>query len=81
LIELYESTLSVHLPQEGVYPAGTQYEAFKEVKRILSSATKDILIVDNYLDESVLDILQALPSRPIVELLTFNLDLHHVASR
>lgn len=71
LIEVYESKLNVQLPQERVFPAGTQYEAFKELKRILSSATRDIFIADNYLDESVLDMLQALAARPSVKLLTF----------
>jgi hypothetical protein len=36
LIELYESSQSVSLPNERVFPKGTQYEAFKEISRILN---------------------------------------------
>jgi hypothetical protein len=53
-----------------VFPKGTQYEAYKEIKNILRSATKEILIVDNYLDDSVLDMLEALPAQPSLRLLT-----------
>jgi hypothetical protein len=69
-IELYESRKSSVAGSEQVFPKGTQYEAFKAIKRILTSATREILVLDNYMDDSVLDILQALPLRPTLRLLT-----------
>jgi hypothetical protein len=71
LVGLYESQQSISLPNEKVFPKGTQYEAFKEITGILRSATREIFIADNYLDESVLDMLAALPMRPVLKLLTY----------
>jgi hypothetical protein len=44
LIELYESKQSMSLPDEIVFSKGTQYQAFKEIKRILRSAAKEIFL-------------------------------------
>lgn len=70
LIELYESHRSAQLPNESVFPAGTQYEAFKAVTAILQSAKTEILIADNYLNDEVLDMLAAVPIRPPIRMLT-----------
>jgi len=50
LVKAYESKQVTKLPNESVFPAGTQYEAFKQISRFLSSATTEILIIDNYLN-------------------------------
>jgi len=70
LVKTYESTQSTELPNERVFPPGTQYEAFKLITGILRSAKREILIADNYLNEDVLDMLAAVPSHPAVKLLT-----------
>ncbi len=70
LVKMYEAKQSTVLGRERIFPKGTQYESFKEIREILRSAKKDILIVDNYLDDSVLDMLEALPSQPCLKLLT-----------
>jgi hypothetical protein len=72
LVKMYEAKQSTVLGNERVFPKGTQYEAFKEIKNILRSATKEIFIVDNYVDDTVLDILAALPVQPSLKLLTSN---------
>ncbi len=71
LIDLYESRQSVSLANERVFPKGSQYEAFREITAILRSAKKEIFVADNYLDESLLDMIGALPLRLTVKLLTF----------
>lgn len=71
LVKMYESRQSTVLRTEQVFPKGTQYEAFKAVTNILRTATKEILVVDNYLGSSLLDMIEAIPSKPAVRLLTF----------
>jgi hypothetical protein len=71
LVKMYESRQSTVIRNEQVFPKGTQYEAFKSVTNILRTATKEILVVDNYLGSSLLEMLEAIPSKPAVRLLTF----------
>jgi hypothetical protein len=71
LVKMYESRQSTVLRNEQVFPKGTQYDAFKAVTNILRTATKEILVVDNYLGSSLLDMIEAIPSKPAVRLLTF----------
>jgi hypothetical protein len=71
LVKIYESRQSTVIRNEQVFPKGTQYEAFKAVTNILRTATKEILVVDNYLGSSLLDMVEAIPSKPAVRLLTF----------
>jgi len=71
LVKMYESRHSTPLRNEQVFPKGTQFEAFKAVTNILRTATRDLLVVDNYLGGSILDMIEAIPSKPAVRLLTF----------
>lgn len=71
LVKMYESRQSTLLRNEQIFPKGTQYEAFKAVTDILRTATKEILVVDNYLGSSLLDMIEAIPLNPSVRLLTF----------
>ncbi len=71
LIRLYESSKSATVHDEQVFPKGTQYEAFKAVTSIMRTATKEIVVVDNYLDSSILEMIEAISSKPAVRLLTF----------
>lgn len=41
-------------PREGIFVDGQIYDAFDFVKRLISGAAKSIVLVDNYVDESVL---------------------------
>jgi len=71
LVKMYESPQSTVIRNEQVFPKGTQYEAFKAISSILRTATKEILVVDNYLESSLLEIIEAIPSKPAARLLTF----------
>ena len=41
-------------PREGVFVDGQIYDAYELVERLIKSAKKSILLIDNYVDESVL---------------------------
>ena len=41
-------------PKEGIFYAGQIYDAFELVVRLIKSAKKSIVLIDNYVDESVL---------------------------
>jgi len=71
LVKMYESRHSTVMRNEQVFPKGTQYEAFKAVTNILRTATKELFVVDNYLGSSLLEMIEAIPSKPAVRLLTF----------
>jgi hypothetical protein len=70
LVRTYDARQSTALDREQIFPKGAEYEAFKRIREILRSAQKSIFIVDNYLDDSVLDMLEALTLKPGVMLLT-----------
>jgi hypothetical protein len=71
LVKMYEARQSTVIRDEQVFPKGTQYEAFKAVTNILRTATAEIFVVDNYLGTSLLDMIEVIPSKPVVRLLTF----------
>lgn len=71
LVKMYESPQSTVIHHEQVFPKGTQFEAFKSVTNILRTAKKEVLVVDNYLGISLLEMIEATPSKPAVRLLTF----------
>jgi hypothetical protein len=71
LVKLYESRQSTVLGAERVFPKGTQYDAFKAITNIMRTASSQIFVVDNYLSSSVLEMIEAIPSKPAVRLLTF----------
>jgi Virulence protein RhuM family len=45
------------LPNEGIYYDGQIFDAYQFVSDIIKSATKSIILIDNYVDESVLTLL------------------------
>lgn len=47
---------SLH-PKEGIFVDGQIYDAFDFVKGLISGAEKSIVLIDNYVDESVLNLL------------------------
>jgi predicted RNA-binding protein with RPS1 domain len=70
LVELYESKAVSELPKERVFPKGTEYDSFRAISKILESAISELTIVDNYVDESVLDMILAVPEQVGIKILT-----------
>lgn len=44
-------------PVEGIFFDGQMYDAYELISRLIKSATKRIILIDNYIDESVLTLL------------------------
>lgn len=44
-------------PREGIFVDGQIYDAFELIERLIKSAKKSIILIDNYVDESVLTML------------------------
>ena len=42
------------LPSQGVFFDGQIFDAYELMSRIIRSATREIILIDNYIDESVL---------------------------
>lgn len=65
-IEAYEallkgliSTLRLQLPEEeaqGIYEPGQEYEFYRDLSSLVQTATRDVFIVDAYLDEQVFNL-------------------------
>jgi hypothetical protein len=56
---------------ETVLPGGTPYDSYKEIRRILDSAHDSLLIVDNYVDTTLLDMLKSVPPIVSIKVLTW----------
>jgi hypothetical protein len=58
--DLFATTGAIHIPQKQnqVYlPAGSQYDAYVELRKIVQFAKQDMLIVDPYVDETLWELL------------------------
>ena len=57
-------------PKEGIFADGQIYDAFEFVKGLVCGAEKSIVLIDNYVDESVLNLLTGKKSEVCVEIYT-----------
>jgi len=60
-------------PKEGIFYAGQIFDAFELVERLIKSAKKSILLIDNYVDESVLTMMSAKENGVQVDIYTKDL--------
>ena len=60
-------------PKEGIFYAGQIYDAFELVERLIKSAKKSIVLIDNYVDESVLTMMSEKESGVQVDIYTKDL--------
>jgi hypothetical protein len=74
LLRSLTSTLRLQLPEEaikGVYEPGDQYAFYRDLSSLIQTATKDVLIVDAYLDEEVFNLyVGKVPDGAAVHILT-----------
>jgi hypothetical protein len=47
------------ITREGIFFKGQQYDSFKKIRDLLDSAESSIIVIDGYVDESILDILES----------------------
>lgn len=56
--------------EEAVYPSGTPYDAYKDIKEVISLATKKLIVVDAYVDSSVVTLLENVQPGVEIQVLT-----------
>lgn len=56
--------------REVIYPSGTPYDAYKDIKEIISLATKKLIVVDAYVDNSVVTLLENVQPGVEIQVLT-----------
>ena len=57
-------------PKEGIFVDGQIYDAYELIERLIKSAKKSILLIDNYVDESVLTMMSEKESGVQVDIYT-----------
>ena len=57
-------------PREGIFMDGQIYDAFECIERLIKSAQKSILLIDNYVDESVLTMMSERQKGVSIEIYT-----------
>ena len=60
-------------PKEGIFADGQIYDAYEFIERLIKSAKESILLIDNYVDESVLTMLSAKEKKVAVDVYTKDL--------
>jgi len=61
-------------PKQGIFFEGQIFDAYKFVAALIRKAEKSILLIDNYIDETVLDLLTKKKKNVAVTILTGNLN-------
>jgi hypothetical protein len=56
--------------REAVYSSGTPYDAYKDIKEVISLATKKLIIVDPYVDSTVVTLLENVQPSVEIQVLT-----------
>jgi hypothetical protein len=59
--------------KEAVYSSGTPYDAYKDIKEIISLATKKLIVVDPYVDSTVVTLLENVQPGVEIQVLTRNM--------
>ncbi|HZS74440.1 MAG TPA: hypothetical protein VFA69_08070, partial [Candidatus Nitrosotalea sp.] len=58
---------------ERIYQSGQQYDVYKDLKKIVLTAKKEVFIVDAYTDETLYDLyIDSIPKKVLVKILTKN---------
>jgi hypothetical protein len=57
-------------PTQVFFPAGSQHDAYVELRKIVQLATREILIVDNYVDQTLWQLLTNIAPSVTIRILT-----------
>jgi hypothetical protein len=71
LVTMYQSKRPSGLREAVVFPKGTPFESLRSIQQVLHLATRSITVVDNFMDESLLDLVAAVPSHISIRILSF----------
>ena len=69
-------TPNVKVSEEGVYFAGQHFDALLKFNEIISKATNEIILIDNYLNENILELLASKNSNVKCRVLTLEKTLN-----
>jgi hypothetical protein len=59
-------------PQHNFFGAGSQHDAFVEIRKILATVSSEVLIVDSYVDGTLWQLLKNVPAGAAIRILTAN---------
>ncbi|MBW8049199.1 MAG: hypothetical protein FVQ77_02435 [Cytophagales bacterium] len=65
-------TPNIKVSEEGVYFAGQHFDALLKFNDIIAKATKEIILIDNYLNEKILELLASKNNSVLCRVLTLN---------
>ena len=61
------------VPSEAVYPSDTPYSAYKYIKTVITQASKRLVVIDPYVDGSVIELLENVQHNVEIQVLTRNM--------
>jgi hypothetical protein len=64
---------SEQVPLEAIYPSGTPYNAYKDIRDKLTTATRKLIIVDPYVDSTLFNMLEKVQHGVAIQVLTRNM--------
>lgn len=64
---------SEQVPLEAIYPSGTPYNAYKDIRDKLTAATRKLIIVDPYVDSTLFNMLENVQHGVEIQVLTQNM--------
>jgi hypothetical protein len=70
---LGETVPTSKVPSEAVYPSDTPYSAYKHIKAVITQATKRLVVIDPYVDGSVIELLENVQHNVDIQVLTRNM--------
>lgn len=70
---LGETVSTSEVSREAIYPSDTPYNAYKHIKSIITSATKKLIVVDPYVDDTVMVLLEEVQHDVEIQVLTRNM--------
>lgn len=57
-------------PQHNFFGAGSQHDAFVEIRKVIATVTSGVLIVDSYVDGTLWQLLKNVPTGAVIRILT-----------
>lgn len=73
IAKLEPAISSKQIPQEAVFPSGKPYDAFKTIMDIFRGATKKLIVVDPYVDQTLFDMFEHIAPKIHIQILTQNM--------
>ncbi len=66
---------TLKVTKEGIFLSGEYFDAFLKMSEIVHSATKDVIVIDGYIDQKLLSLFTKFEGKVNVRILTFKIGL------